>query len=110
VAALARLGRYDWPGNVRELLNVSERRVIRHAGRLVDETQLDGILDDIRVAAPPSRDAAERCIGDAVATDDPVALIASELRATGGNVARAARRLGLPRSTLRHWIRRHDIR
>jgi len=31
------------------------------------------------------------------------------LRASGGNVARAARHLGIPRSTLRHWIRRHGI-
>ncbi len=31
-------------------------------------------------------------------------LIAAELQATGGNVLRASRRLGVPRSTLRYWI------
>ncbi len=31
-------------------------------------------------------------------------LIATELRATGGNVLRASRRLGVPRSTLGYWI------
>lgn len=31
------------------------------------------------------------------------------LAATGGNVARAARRLGLARSTLRHRIARHGL-
>jgi DNA-binding NtrC family response regulator len=35
--------------------------------------------------------------------------IARVLDATGGNVARAARRLGLPRSTLRGQIARHDL-
>ena len=31
-------------------------------------------------------------------------LIATELQATGGNVLRTSRRLGVPRSTLRYWI------
>ena len=35
--------------------------------------------------------------------------IARMLDATGGNVARAARRLGLPRSTLRGYIARLDL-
>jgi transcriptional regulator of acetoin/glycerol metabolism len=42
-------------------------------------------------------------------TPDPAEDIVSVLRATGGNVARAARRLGLPRTTLRHRIRRYGI-
>jgi transcriptional regulator with GAF, ATPase, and Fis domain len=111
-AALARLAGHAWPGNVRELLNVVERLLIRFAGRRVDVSQLDGILDDdaspIRSPdpAPWPRTGSER----ALATADPSERIASELRATGGNVACAARRLGLPRSTLRHWIRRYGIR
>ena len=31
------------------------------------------------------------------------------LRSTGGNISRAARRLGMPRSTLRYWIQIHGL-
>jgi two-component system response regulator AtoC len=112
-AAIARLAAYGWPGNVRELLNVLERLLIRFAGRRIEVSEIDEILDDDpRPFRPPAeppqwpRTLAERVL----ATGDPSERIASELRATGGNVARAARRLGLPRSTLRHWIRRYGIR
>jgi DNA-binding NtrC family response regulator len=109
-AAHARLVRYDWPGNVRELQNASERLMIRNSGGLVDDTHLNGILDDVRFEGRPSLDPEGFRSEDVMAAANPVALIASELQAAGGNVARTARRLGLPRSTLRHWIRRHDIR
>jgi transcriptional regulator of acetoin/glycerol metabolism len=36
-------------------------------------------------------------------------MLAATLRDTGGNVARAARRLGVPRSTLRGRIARHGL-
>jgi transcriptional regulator of acetoin/glycerol metabolism len=94
-------------------LNVLERLLIRFAGRRIEVSEIDEILDDdpkpFRPAAEPPqwpRTLAERVL----ANGDPSERIASELRATGGNVARAARRLGLPRSTLRHWIRRYGIR
>ena len=45
---------------------------------------------------PGRREAQER--------DSAPALIAAELQAAGGNVSRTARRLGVPRSTLRYWI------
>jgi DNA-binding protein Fis len=36
-------------------------------------------------------------------------IIASVLESTGGNVSRAARRLELARSTLRHKIKKYDL-
>ena len=45
---------------------------------------------------PGSREAQER--------DSAPALIEAALQATGGNVSRASRRLGVPRGTLRYWI------
>jgi len=92
---------------------VLERMLIRFAGRRIDVSEIDGILDDDpNPLRPPAesprwpRTLAERVLE----TGDPSEHIASALRATGGNVARAARQLGLPRSTLRHWIRRYGIR
>jgi DNA-binding NtrC family response regulator len=96
-SALARLSKHDWPGNVRELQNVAERIAVRFPGGRVDAADLDDILDDeVRQYAAASR------------ADDPER-IAIALRSTGGNVSQAAQRLGLPRTTLRHRIRRLGI-
>jgi len=96
-SALARLSGHDWPGNVRELQNVAERIAVRFPGRRVDAADLDGILDDdvrSQAGTPPSVDAEQ---------------IVHALRSTDGNVSQAAQRLGLPRTTLRHRIRRLGI-
>jgi transcriptional regulator with GAF, ATPase, and Fis domain len=111
--AVARLAAHAWPGNVRELLNVLERLLIRYPGRRIGVSEIDGVLDDdpspLRAPAEPAR--WPRTLAERVfETGDPSECIASALRENGGNVARAARQLGLPRSTLRHRIRRYGIR
>jgi len=110
--ALARLAAHGWPGNVRELLNTVERLLIHFPGRRVEAADLAGILDDDpSPLRPPSPSPLPRTgVERVLVAEDPSERIAAELRATGGNVARAARRLGLPRSTLRHRIRRYGIR
>jgi DNA-binding NtrC family response regulator len=96
-SALDRLSNHDWPGNVRELQNVAERIAVRFPGRRVDAAGLDGILDDEKPRNPASSP-----LNDAEQ-------IAFTLRSTGGNISQAAQRLGLPRTTLRHRIRRLGI-
>jgi transcriptional regulator of acetoin/glycerol metabolism len=105
------LMRQSWPGNVRELRNLLERLLL---------TCEDGVLDANGVARPPDAEslapstlAAADALG-ATSTvsgprDDDKQRIATALIATGGNIARAARRLDLPRSTLRYRIRRHSL-
>jgi DNA-binding NtrC family response regulator len=95
-----RLFAHDWPGNVRELLNVLERALVHAGGRALDAGVLDGAL---------GAGAARRRERPGRASAGEAAQIASVLRATGGNVSRAARRLGLARSTLRYRIRVHDL-
>lgn len=113
VEGVARLRGHSWPGNVRELSNVAERLTVRFGGERIGSAEVDAIL--AVGSAPVIPEGATSSWRDfrverALATSDPSRRIASELRATGGNVAHAARRLGLPRSTLRHWIRRYGIR
>jgi DNA-binding NtrC family response regulator len=90
--ALQALTLHSWPGNVREL-----RSVLLRAAAFARSTVLDGgdvvraIGEPLLPAARPSR-------------VDPNA-VALALAESGGNVTRAARRLGIPRSTLRHFLR-----
>jgi DNA-binding NtrC family response regulator len=109
-AQLERLAACAWHGNVRELFNALERLAIRCPGRSVGpadlEAALEGALSQPPVAAGAPRDAQPEDAASAIAPER----IASVLRATRGNVSRAARRLGIPRSTLRRRIDRYGLR
>jgi DNA-binding NtrC family response regulator len=106
-AVETRLAARAWPGNVRELMNLLERLLVRAAGRRVGPADLDGLFEVEAWPAPDERDAlglADRDAGPKPPT--PPEQIAEVLRANGGNVARAARALGMPRTSLRHRLRR----
>jgi two-component system response regulator AtoC len=98
------LAAHAWPGNVRELLNLLERLLVRHPGATLDADLLAAELEPWP-DAPPVGSGAVRDVGGGEA-----ARIARALVETGGNVARAARRLRLPRGTLRHRIERFGLR
>ncbi len=87
---------YPWPGNVRELFNLIERLMVSGRGEKLDVMELEALLGRVPVVhGTPARD-------EGAARSE----IAAVLLATGGNVSRAARRLGLSRSTLRYRLRR----
>ena len=118
---LERLVRHDWPGNVRELLNVLEHSMIFAQGNTLGIDQLQGFsnpledgLEGLPVADMPLPPATNGNGNGDADLDDETAdqrdRLAAVLVSTGGNVARAARRLGVPRSTLRHQIRCHGLK
>jgi transcriptional regulator of acetoin/glycerol metabolism len=87
-------------------MNLTERLVVRRSGRQLDVGDLDGLLDedgqDLRLrgarSEAPSRGS------------NPVQeALVSALIESGGNVSRAARRLRIPRSTLRYRIGRYGL-
>ncbi len=97
--ALDTLAGYHWPGNVRQLLNVLRRATARFddptlgADAIRDALAVEpGAVDAIPYHLPPRRGLSATRVADA-------------LQATGGSVAGAARRLGVPRSTLRDHLR-----
>jgi DNA-binding NtrC family response regulator len=105
--ALERLQQYEFPGNVRELKNVIERALIESAGSPVGPEHL-GLPSAPRPSAKP---AARR----GVAEDLPLNLEAAEralidraLAESGGNVALAARLLGVPRMRIYRRLRAAD--
>jgi DNA-binding NtrC family response regulator len=98
-SALAVLMAHSWPGNIRELRNVLERAVLLSDGGTLAPADLD-----VRSEAPSAPATTQRALGDAERE-----IIRSALAAEGGHVQRAARRLGIPRSTLYEKIRRYRL-
>lgn len=108
--ALDALRGYDWPGNVRELRNVIERAVALADGAAAlepDDLSFDmmsgAALLPAPAACPPGGSVFEE-IAQAEAEK-----IKQALREAGGNRARAARILGIPRTTLSDKLRRLEI-
>jgi transcriptional regulator with GAF, ATPase, and Fis domain len=110
-AFLDALARYCWPGNVRELWNLLERLVVHDDDGVLDavdaESVLDASLGDLCADPPPPP---PMRTAEAPESGDDRSRIAAALIAAGGNVARAARRLGLARTTLRHRVERYGLR
>ena len=99
-AALDLLRSYPFPGNVRELRNLVERLAIMTPGGSVGPDAVLRVLPAL--AGPPAEG---RRLAEAVEEFER-AQIGAALAASGGNVARAAARLGLERSHLYKKMRK----
>ena len=107
--ALEQMRQYRWPGNVREMKNVVERAVVLARGELLGIEDLN--LSNLATAS----DSAELILGD-LDQFEPRSLadverqhILATLRKFGWNKSRAARSLGIERSTLDRKIRRYEL-
>jgi len=92
--ALELLRRYAFPGNVRELRNIVERLLIMNPIDVIGPEQVRTVLP-----APEAAPAGGARLADAVREFER-AQIEAALAAEGGNMTRAAARLGLERSHL----------
>ena len=95
------LSRYHWPGNVRELKNLIERAMILEEGSQIGT---DALPLDIAEAPPRGADAGapDIALPDKGTSLEKVEeeLIRQALSRTRGNQTRAAKQLGISRSTL----------
>ena len=135
--ALAALERHPWPGNVRELENVIERAVvmadsdrislvdlpveIARPNRTVSHVVETKPIVRRLTPGPAGQAPRERTRGSFVnlASDDPFEQespawereqLLESLRKCAGNKAKAARLLGIPRSTYFSKLKKHGIR
>jgi DNA-binding NtrC family response regulator len=109
-AAEAALSAYAWPGNLRELRNVLERAVLLSSSPVVrpGDLRFNHVL--ARTLPPPSEEprgaTSERSELDLTLQELERRHIERVLAAEGGHVERAARRLGIPRSSLYQKLKR----
>jgi len=91
---------YNWPGNVRELQNVVEHAVILAKGEMITENDLP---QNLRWAIPRAEEPPRSL------KETEKRLILKVLKEVGGNKYRAAKKLGITRSTLYGKVRKHGI-
>ncbi|MDZ4695230.1 MAG: sigma-54 dependent transcriptional regulator [Deltaproteobacteria bacterium] len=123
--ALGLLAQYPWPGNVRELENVIERALILASGPEITVGDLDfgrrighpglaaatasnALSPNMPAPRTAEEDATHRSLYRRL-SDQERAEIMSAVEGAQGNIAHAARTLGINRSTLYYRLRKHGL-
>ena len=97
--ALDLLTSYPWPGNIRELRNVVERAVVVARGRIIGAEELTFLNPCVDEGPTRSMTLKEAEINQ----------IRAALESCNGNIVRAAKRLGIDRSTLMRKMKRYQL-
>jgi len=104
-----RLRTHSWPGNVRELMNVLERCLIQRRADVLVAEDLDEIFDQSFASGHLAEETSAIPEELPEPGSDEKSFLTHVLRNAGWNVTRAARRLGMPRSTLRYKLKQYDL-
>jgi len=102
--AMRRLMAHNWPGNVRELEN-EVRRMHAVSGNTIGVEHVGGLSSSTVPRAGPGDDVYE---GKTLEDIEKEAIRAA-LKRAGGNKARAAKELCIPRRTLYNRLKKYDI-
>ncbi|MBW1817836.1 MAG: sigma 54-interacting transcriptional regulator [Deltaproteobacteria bacterium] len=97
--ALSMLERYPWPGNVRELRSAVERAVTLADGVELEPAHFPTEIQGYAHNAVSVREKGVQSLAKSISTYEKEVL-SKALAATGGNMSRTARLLGISRSTL----------
>jgi len=108
--AMDMLLNYNWPGNVRELENAIERAIILLTGEHITEKQLPlNITENYPDLETPSFGKNPLMDGTRSLGEIEKEAILATLKASGGNKAETARRLGVTRKTLHNKLKSYEI-
>ena len=116
-SAVAALTGYSWPGNVRELENVIERALILARGNELTAADLEftrrpsgaapaAAAQVVTAGARPADGG--RPLAERLQEQERTAIVAA-IDTAQGNIAHAARALGINRSTLYYRMRKHGL-
>ncbi len=97
--------KYHWPGNVRELMNVLERMIISTDKKILTT---EDVPNYIRNELTDERQEKVAGLSEAIAEAEKKTIIMA-LRAVNGNRVKAAKLLGIPRSTLYAKLKKYNI-
>ncbi|MFH1245399.1 MAG: sigma-54 dependent transcriptional regulator [Candidatus Omnitrophota bacterium] len=106
------LMQYNWPGNIRELENLMERAVILDADGVIDRHDLPKMLlnGDAALYSALSRPDINGFMSLKNAVEEPEkTFILQALKEAGGNKKKAAKQLGVNRTTLYNKLRKYHI-
>jgi two-component system response regulator AtoC len=120
--AQAKLREYNWPGNVRELENIIERATILAKGTALGIAHLDfgrrsvptpvaasSGSGPVPVPAPVLAQSDDgKSLGERLLDSERKEIVAA-VEKSRGNIASAARMLGINRSTLYYRLRKHGL-
>ncbi|MDG2764790.1 helix-turn-helix domain-containing protein, partial [Vibrio parahaemolyticus] len=99
------LTKYSWKGNIRELKNAAEQIVILSSSDVIRREDLpEYILKNTEIYY----DNDKKTLRDALCEYEK-SMIVNTLKNTDGNIAKAAKILGIPRSTLHYKINTYKI-
>ena len=96
---------YHWPGNIRELRNVVESLLLTGSG---ERLTLDDLPQDFLEAAPAERERSGIVPVKELAANERQT-IENAIKNSGGNLTRAAKKLGISRSTLYRKINFYEL-
>jgi DNA-binding NtrC family response regulator len=107
--AMAMLQRYPWPGNIREMRNVLDR-----AAQIADRSPLTARDLDLQYAAKTASSGADRPAAQAMETNLTMRQLESRyiqmvLAEEDGSIDRAAKRLGISRSSLYSKVKSKEV-
>lgn len=107
------LTNYDWPGNIRELENIIERAVILDTDSIIAKEDLPEIILTRSVALSPSEAINYKTddnipLKDALKEPEKVYIL-KILEEAGWNKKKAAKKLGVNRTTLYNKLRKYDL-
>ncbi|QGM48092.1 AAA domain-containing protein [Methylocystis heyeri] len=118
--------KHPWPGNIREVRNVLRSLIAVTRGHVIEVADLPrDFLEEMSLVSKPlaaSRFETEDALRHEVADDDPHRIepggladwearaVRTALTTSEGNVAKAARALGITRATLYHKMARYGLR
>jgi transcriptional regulator with PAS, ATPase and Fis domain len=107
-AATKILQEYQWPGNIRELKNVVERAVSLAEGNVIGPEHLPSEIINFKPRFGKQKDFGLNTLSREVA-DFERDLIGRAISLAEGNMVKAAKLLGISRSTLYEKCKKHEI-